>query len=92
MLESHVEVLNQRLDNVDAVRSKLMKSNARLMMEISDLKDRRGRCVICLEVATQATIPCGHLIVCENCEWSIEDECSCPVCRRKLEGLLRVFI
>lgn len=92
MMESHVEVLNQRLEKGNAATSKLLKSNVSLMNEVSTLKDRFGRCVFCLEVATHATIPCGHMIVCESCEWAAENESKCPICRRRFEGLLRVFI
>ncbi len=49
-----------------------------------------GSCCICLtEKARHAAIPCGHLAFCSACAPRAGG--SCPICRRRLCGVLRVY-
>eukprot|EP00927_Polykrikos_kofoidii_P042922 TRINITY_DN3698_c0_g2_i1.p1 TRINITY_DN3698_c0_g2~~TRINITY_DN3698_c0_g2_i1.p1 ORF type:complete len:214 (-),score=26.51 TRINITY_DN3698_c0_g2_i1:420-1061(-) len=47
-------------------------------------------CVICLtEHASHMIVPCGHLVLCEEC--CSQPIHSCPVCRQSCQRKLRVF-
>ncbi|KAM0827116.1 hypothetical protein ACQ4PT_068408 [Festuca glaucescens] len=51
-------------------------------------------CVICFKNRRNAAfVPCGHLVCCCNCAKRVElkDEPSCPVCRRDIQYVLRVY-
>ena len=51
-------------------------------------------CVICLDSrSTHACIPCGHRCICELCadtEMMTQQKC-CPVCRRDVAMVMRIF-
>jgi hypothetical protein len=47
-------------------------------------------CVLCLtEEKRLACIPCGHLATCVSCGHSLR---SCPICRRKIDAFVRIYI
>jgi hypothetical protein len=47
-------------------------------------------CVLCLtEEKRLACIPCGHLATCVPCGHSLQ---VCPICRRKIEAFVRIYI
>ena len=49
-------------------------------------------CTVCwTETAQWAVVPCGHLCLCENCSRDPRVP-HCPICRRKKEGTMRVFL
>lgn len=52
-------------------------------------------CVVCLSApASVCCVPCGHVALCERDSvalLSANDKRECPVCRSKIESLLRVF-
>lgn len=46
-------------------------------------------CVICLTEERQvACMPCGHLCNCVSCGYSLS---TCPICRQKIQSLVRVY-
>ncbi|KAI9013674.1 hypothetical protein DFJ74DRAFT_682872 [Hyaloraphidium curvatum] len=52
-------------------------------------------CVICIsEEPVAAALPCGHLILCEGCreEGAIGCGDSCPLCRRRVDGVFRIWV
>ena len=50
------------------------------------------KCVICLDKsASHAIVPCGHRAVCETCGDKLCAGQACPVCRRKIEDVRRIF-
>lgn len=55
--------------------------------------DPAQRCVICLDAAkTHLIHPCGHKCICEGCVTSVRRELrKCPVCRRYVLHIIRVF-
>eukprot|EP00747_Dinoflagellata_sp_TGD_P179896 gnl/TRDRNA2_/TRDRNA2_31476_c0_seq1.p3 gnl/TRDRNA2_/TRDRNA2_31476_c0~~gnl/TRDRNA2_/TRDRNA2_31476_c0_seq1.p3 ORF type:complete len:155 (+),score=28.16 gnl/TRDRNA2_/TRDRNA2_31476_c0_seq1:65-529(+) len=50
-----------------------------------------GDCTVCLDdgAATHAVIPCGHQVLCEHCAAQVN---SCPVCRSRASGTMRIFV
>ena len=47
-------------------------------------------CVLCLtEEKRLVCIPCGHLATCIPCGHSSQ---SCPICRRKIEAFMRIYV
>lgn len=49
-----------------------------------------GQCVVCMtRQATHATVPCGHLSLCEGCCAGLEPKC--PICREPSACMIRVF-
>ncbi|CAO2840276.1 unnamed protein product [Amaranthus hypochondriacus] len=51
-------------------------------------------CVICLMRRRRcAFIPCGHLVCCQRCVFSVERDLApkCPVCRQAIRGSVRVY-
>jgi len=55
--------------------------------------DSRRRCVICLdEDATYASLPCGHLAYCANCQGlATQRKLTCPVCRSTVSEKIRIY-
>lgn len=46
-------------------------------------------CIICEEKeSTMALIPCGHASFCEGCSTSLKE---CPLCRKPVSSILRIF-
>lgn len=92
LYESHVSVLKRRMDEGDVLKEKLIHSNGELQRRVAEATAGSRECVVCLQAARQATDPCGHMILCENCEWPSDVDCRCPVCREEFHGLLRVYL
>jgi hypothetical protein len=47
-------------------------------------------CVLCLmEEKRLACIPCGHFVACVPCGHSLR---LCPLCRREIEGFVRIYL
>ena len=47
-------------------------------------------CAICFDAnRDHAFIPCGHLIICEDCKDSVGDEC--PICKDKYIAIVKIF-
>ena len=60
-----------------------------LRREIQQLRDERS-CKICLEnEASIVFLPCGHLSCCSTCAPSLT---KCPVCRARIDALVRAFL
>jgi len=50
-----------------------------------------GTCVVCLDnLAHMASVPCGHLAMCEVCVNHI-DRLRCPVCRHPSESFIHIY-
>ncbi|WJX37266.1 hypothetical protein P8452_25042 [Trifolium repens] len=51
-------------------------------------------CVICFDVTRDCIfLPCGHFATCFACGKRVaEDTCTCPICRRKLKKLRRIYV
>ena len=48
------------------------------------------RCKVCLNADVGVVfLPCGHLVVCKNCAPNLR---SCPVCRRRINETIKVFM
>lgn len=49
-------------------------------------------CTICLSnPCTHAAIPCGHVLYCDSCYGAASVVTSCPICRQRIKGFLRLF-
>jgi hypothetical protein len=47
-------------------------------------------CALCMtEEKGLACIPCGHLATCVPCGHSLR---SCPICRTKIDGFVRIYL
>ena len=46
-------------------------------------------CKICCEKSLNITFSCGHLYMCEDCS---KRTSNCPICKKKLESPLKIFI
>ena len=50
------------------------------------------QCVICLDdVKSHACVPCGHLCMCANCAADERKNRTCPLCRKAVREMMRVF-
>ncbi|XP_078586108.1 baculoviral IAP repeat-containing protein 7-A-like [Branchiostoma floridae x Branchiostoma japonicum] len=57
--------------------------------ELERLREER-LCKICMEEGMEIVfVPCGHLAVCQKCSASLH---SCPICRKQIDGTVRVFM
>ena len=57
-----------------------------------DDEDAKLCCVCLAETKSHAFIPCGHRACCEGCGMSLKNNGhACPVCRREIQGCLRIF-
>ena len=60
--------------------------------ELLHLKEEgcAGLCKICMVNERNISfLPCGHLITCERCSYSLK---KCPCCRKLIEGQLKIFM
>ncbi|XP_052808926.1 baculoviral IAP repeat-containing protein 7-B-like isoform X2 [Mya arenaria] len=74
-------------DNRENSTGRKREAVARLRAENEKLR-RSMTCIICKERETVVLFrPCSHLVTCENCAATFAN---CPVCRRKIEGSIRV--
>lgn len=84
-LQQLTEGLRAELLRCDETRNSLREELDQVQRESG------GPCVICLdEIAQYAVVPCGHLAICSQC--CLGESGTCPVCRRRSMGLLRIFI
>lgn len=55
-----------------------------------DLIEKSNRCQICCANEYNTVfIPCGHVYACTKCASSLHQ---CPLCRKRIENVLRVFL
>ncbi|CAJ1339415.1 unnamed protein product [Effrenium voratum] len=60
------------------------------MLELRQDRSARNKCVVCLDAFAQmAFVPCGHLASCEACAGHLD---ACPVCRRRCESMLHIYM
>ena len=60
-----------------------------MQVENTQMK-RQMRCKVCLNADVEVVfLPCAHLVVCKNCAPNL---CSCPVCRRRINETIKVFM
>lgn len=62
--------------------------------ESKDDDDDEKLCIVCLDrPKVMAILPCGHMCLCEKCgEMYKKDKTkTCPECRRKIEGVYKIF-
>ena len=62
-----------------------------IAQEVSDLL-----CVICLEnYKDMIIVPCGHQCICSKCSYNLlyfsETEYKCPICRKRIDTVIKVF-
>ncbi|XP_064643940.1 death-associated inhibitor of apoptosis 1-like [Lineus longissimus] len=77
------------VNNIETSVGNLSLESKILEKENRELKDKK-MCKICYERdANIVFIPCGHLVVCENCNIRINE---CPLCRRGIRGILKAFL
>lgn len=54
-------------------------------------RQQERTCVVCLDApAVEASVPCGHLALCETCAPQLAPR-HCPVCRRRSERTIRIY-
>lgn len=53
-----------------------------------------GDCILCLKIdcATRCAVPCGHLVSCDSCAARLRLHGKCPLCRKDIRDLLRVYL
>ena len=53
-----------------------------------------GDCILCLKIdcATRCAVPCGHLVSCDSCAARLRLHGRCPLCRKDIRDLLRVYL
>jgi hypothetical protein len=61
--------------------------------ELDDDDDDSTLCVICtIEKRTHMIYPCGHKVFCKDCVASCGDDLKeCPLCRKKIKDIIKVF-
>ena len=60
------------------------------VMKFERAEAEARECAICWEEEMNtAVMPCGHLVACEGCARQVEQ---CPVCRRGVSGVLRIWV
>ena len=64
--------------------------------ESEEEPDYEGKftCSVCLGAPKEAaTMPCGHLCVCVKCgKRVVAENCGCPICRRAVSAVLRIYV
>lgn len=83
----------RQIQQRDAAASAEAESQVVAEEETGDIPDGE-LCVICLTRRRRsAFIPCGHLVCCPRCAFSVERESSpkCPVCRQAIRSSVRIY-
>jgi hypothetical protein len=71
-------------------RSENVSNSTGVEMVQSNDSTPSNPCVLCLTEEKQlACIPCGHLATCVPCGDSLQ---ACPICRRKIDAFIRVYV
>ena len=85
---THKEETVIKIELTERTESQEEDNDRKLRDQIQEMKDERS-CKICLDhEACVVFLPCGHLSSCTSCAPALT---SCPVCRAKLQGLVRVY-
>lgn len=86
--EAHMEL--RRLGSELSERTAEL-AELRHKQEQAELRLAQNTCVVCLDLpAAVACVPCGHLALCEACAGHRRVR-QCPVCRRCVVTLLRIY-
>ena len=60
------------------------------MQRVEEERSRTRECAVCLEARSEAVfVPCGHVVCCPGCAWSVR---TCPLCQTDIEKRVRVFL
>jgi len=90
--EAHQELsrLRAELSERTVEVLELRQAQERLRRDLSS-QSSRNTCVVCLDApATMASLPCGHLALCEACVVQL-DRLQCPVCRHASSFMIHIF-
>ena len=61
-------------------------------IEYSITTDGEGKCIICMDDERQyACIPCGHLVVCEQCKHKLDINKICPICASSYSAIIKIY-
>ena len=87
-VKAELDAARQRLRDLRAQTASAASAPAPAPPAAPDANDTT--CAICFErERTHVFVPCGHKSVCEVC--SKLELRSCPICRAKVERVMRVF-
>lgn len=62
-----------------------------LLQNLSSFSEEKSKCALCLNPATHAAIPCGHMFLCKDCYWPSNIQKLCPFCRTPFTDTLRIY-
>ena len=87
-------------DFMDALVAEAVRSNSleilvrEVQARLEQAAQERSLCVVCLEEEqTHALIPCGHRVCCATCSERLKvAERPCPLCRKPIEAVCRVYV
>lgn len=84
-------ILQKQIDIIQGNADKIITPSQN-QMEISSpetVNIKLEECVVCLTEEKQlACMPCGHLCTCVPCGYALR---TCPVCRQKIQSLVRIY-
>ncbi|KAJ8316925.1 hypothetical protein KUTeg_004829 [Tegillarca granosa] len=65
------------------------QKDVKTILEENENLKKQKECKICMsDDATTVFLPCGHLVCCPGCAVSVKD---CPMCRKAIEKVVRVY-
>ena len=71
-------------------RPPVMSAPGSLQSQVPEEGERPNVCKICMDGELGVTfLPCGHLTTCAMCAPSLD---KCPLCRSRIEALVRAFL
>ncbi|CAF1442027.1 unnamed protein product [Rotaria sp. Silwood1] len=83
ILQKQIDIIQGSADNI-----RIPSKSQQLNSSSQSLKQSLGECFICLTEEKQlACMPCGHLCACVPCGYALH---SCPICRKKIQGFMRI--
>ena len=84
--------------DVNKKNSSITYNNYITNNNISTILDQTSNilCVICLEnYKDMVIVPCGHQCICSKCSYNLlyfsETEYKCPICRKRIDTVIKVF-
>lgn len=93
-IEEFQKETNDLGEQIKSKEQELNRKNAMATDEREAVITGCGECVICIDnPTTHVIVPCGHQVLCgdEFCQKTAKDHGKCPICRARMQSVIKVW-